>query len=126
MPVHSFPVTTTGEDGVAAGSVTTFALAPGAVLDAIKLDYGATAPASTDVTITEVGGLQRTVLAVANSATDGVYYPRHTTHDESGADTAGQQAFLLEGALTIAVAQSNALAPAVTVSIQTIQNMAAR
>ncbi len=122
MPIRSLQVTTTGTDGNATGSKTSdWSLRP-SVLDAIKVDYAGTAPATTDLTISEADGLGRTLLTLSNLATDGVYYPRHTTHDAAGADAGTKAPYVIEGRITAAVAQSNALAPAVTVELQVIEN----
>lgn len=127
MPVYTISVVTTGADGSASGSNTSHKFQPGTMLEAIQIDYHASAPgATTDITVTEADGLERTLLSVTNSATDGTYYPRHGTHDTDGSDSSGADLFIVEGALTVSVAGCNALDPAVQVSIQTVANRAAR
>ena len=110
----SVAVTTTGNAGVAAGSGTLSGMA-GFLLD-VSLDYHADAPgATTDVTIayTTQGG---NVLAVADTATDILLAPRQKLVDNANAAITDSHAlFPLNQALTISLAGSNALAPAVTV-----------
>lgn len=76
-------VTTTGGAGVSAGAATSDLPVTGYV-EAIQADYHASAPATTDLTITEAGGLARTLLTLANTATDAVKYPRVQVHDTAG------------------------------------------
>lgn len=109
-------VTTTGSAGSASGG----AMEPipggfGRVV-AVDVDFHASAPATTDVTLTAAG---RTILAVTNSATDKTYYPRHAVQTSAGADIASrnEEAPVAFDDLTVAVVQSNALDPAVTVTV---------
>lgn len=78
-------VATTGPAGAAAGSAGGF-VQPGR-LTAVEVDYAAGQPATTDLTVT-VGG--RTVLTLANQATDRVVNPRVPVQDAAGADIAGR------------------------------------
>ncbi len=109
-------VTTTGGDGAATGSAQTEAL-HGFFVD-VFLDYHASAPGTTDVTIayTERGG---NILAVANNATDGLYAPRQKPVDNANAAiTNAHDRFPLNQPLTISVAESNALTACVTAHIR--------
>ena len=110
------PVTTTGADGSATGSAsvdTQF----GFLLDAY-LDYGATAPNTTDVTIAHAG-VWGNLLVVSDNATDGRYAPRSALVDTSAAAITGAYDYLpINGPLTVSVAQANALAPCVTVYLR--------
>lgn len=108
-------VTTTGVAGSATGSATSRVL-NGKLLD-IRLDYDATAPATTDVTIAyEEGG---NILAVSNSATDALIAPRQKPVDNANAAiTNAFSEFPLAGQIVVSVAQSNALSPAVTVTLR--------
>lgn len=115
-------VTTTGSAGSATGSTTTVEFPPGTLLECVKIDYHASAPATTDLTITEAEGLQRDVLTLTDTNTDGTYYPRHGEHDPDGTAGSGVGHFVIEGALTIALAQSDALTDAVLVTFQTMRN----
>lgn len=127
MPTYSIPVTTTGSAGSATGTGTlAFKVDMGAI-DAIKIDYHASAPATTDVTISEVDGkLEQTLLAVTDNATDGTYYPRHAIHDNAGAEISGAGLYTVEGQIQVAVAGCDALTNAVVVHIRTVENRAVR
>lgn len=111
-------VTTTGSAGAATGSATTEVL-HGFLLD-VYLDYHASAPATTDVVIAHSNPTLGAVLTVANTKTDGRYVPRETVQTIAGAisDPDGYDRIALAGTLTVTVAESNALAPAVTVTIR--------
>jgi len=109
-------VTTTGDDAAAVGSAQTEAL-HGFLLD-VFLDYHASAPNTTDVTLayTERGG---NILAVANNATDGLYAPRQKPVDNANsAITNAHDRFPLNQPLTISVAGSDALTACVTAHIR--------
>jgi hypothetical protein len=112
-------VTTTGDAGSATGSGNTGVMS-GFLLD-IHLDFHASAPASTDVTIAfaERGG---NVLAVANANTDALYTPRVKPVDNANsAITDAHDKFPLNGRLSVAVAGSNALTDAVTAYIRYVR-----
>ncbi len=109
-------VTTTGTAGAATGSADTPAML-GELLD-IYLDFHVSAPATTDTTITfkERGD---NVLAVANSVTDARFHPRAKPVDAANvAITNAHDKFYLSGALHIALAQCDALDPALTAYIR--------
>jgi hypothetical protein len=55
-------------------------------IEAIDVDYDATAAAGTDVTITCVGGPGRdiTILTLTNANTDGLFFPRTVSHTLAG------------------------------------------
>lgn len=109
-------VTTVGENAAAVGSAQTEAL-HGFLLD-VFLDYHASAPNTTDVTIayTERGG---NLLTVANNVTDGLYAPRQKPVDNANsAITNAHDRFPLNQPLTISVAESNALTACVTAHIR--------
>lgn len=109
-------ITTTGSAGSATGSGT----APGmnGILLSIFLDYHASAPATTDVTIAyqNKGG---NILVASNSATDTLYFPVKQNCDNTGAAVTGVYAqFPLGDGLSISVAQCDALTAAVTAYIK--------
>ncbi len=109
-------VTTTGSAGSAAGSAMSIPI-KGFLLD-VYLDYHASAPITTDVTISEeVFG---NVLVRSNSATDGWLAPRKQTCDPAAADTGSYDYIPLDGPLTIAVAQADALTDCVVATIRWI------
>lgn len=113
MATFVYSITTTGADGSATGTITTEPLS--GFLEAVKLDYHASAPGTTDVTLTETSGLERAVLTEANNATDKIIYPSVAV---AGGTDVRRRIVLDATRLTIAVADCNALAPAVTVYIQ--------
>jgi hypothetical protein len=108
----SIPVTTTGSAGSATGSASATVI--GAIVS-VALDYHASAPATTDVTISQAAPLGN-ILVVSNSATDTTVAPRRTglVDSANAAITGSYDTFYLNGPVTVSVAQSNALDPAVT------------
>ncbi len=109
-------VTTTGADGGASGSGTSHVL-HGFLLD-VYLDYHASCPATADVTVayTTKGG---NIVVVSNNATDGLYAPRKQVCDSVGAAVSGvYDRWPLNQALTVSVAQANALTNCVVASIR--------
>lgn len=107
-------VTTIGSAGSAAGSAKSQAL-HGFLLD-VHVNYHASAPVTSDLTVTpEVGAA---ILTVSNSATDALYSPRAATCDASAAATGGESLIPLNGQLTVALAQSDALTDAAVVTIR--------
>ncbi len=61
MPEYVIHVTTTGSAGSATGTGTSDELVTG-YIEAVLHDFHASAPATTDSTVAEVGGLARTIL----------------------------------------------------------------
>lgn len=110
-------VTTTGTAGSASGSANSEAL-NGLLLD-VFLDYHASAPGgTTDVTITDTARSD-TILAVSNSATDARIAPRQKPVDNANsAITNAHDRFPLNGPITVAVAQSDALTNCVVAYIR--------
>jgi len=120
----TIPVTTTGGDAAATGTGTLpHKLPKGSFITAIYVDYHASAPATTDVTITDDANPDQPILTLTDKNTDAWYYPTHAMHDNTGVDTGQRGLFMSEGAISVAVAGCNALAPAVTVYIQTMRNV---
>lgn len=108
-------VTTTGVAGSASGN----ADSPGinGYIEAIYLDFHASAPATTDVTVSYKarGG---NILAVTNSATDAMFAPRIKPVDNANAAiTNAHDRFAVNDKINVAVAQSDALTGAVTAYI---------
>lgn len=117
MSLARVDVTTTGTAGSAVGSGQTLPL-PG-VLGFIQVDYHASAPGTTDVTISEAGGPQRTILTLTNRNTDGIFYPNVSFTDGTGAAyaTASYGAWVLANTpITVSVAGCDALTDAVKVT----------
>ena len=114
---HELKISTTGGAGVATGSG--ILSLPLCELLAIYLNYHASAPATTDVTAKSVGDPATvTLLTRSNSATDAWLYPTVNVHDNVGVAVTGAQAppVIHAGALSIDVAQCDALTDCVTVT----------
>ncbi len=111
---QTISITTTGGAGAASGSATTVPI-HGFLLD-VFLDYNTAAPATTDVTISDpVFG---NIVVKSNNATDCKLAPREKTHDVAAADTTFFDLIPLNGAITISVAQADALANCVIVTLR--------
>lgn len=108
------PITTTGADGAATGEVETIPI-QGFLLD-IYINYDAAAPATTDLTITDP--TFGAILTKSNSNTDAWTAPRKDTVDLSAAATGNYDLIPLNSALTLSVAQADALDPCVTVTLR--------
>ncbi len=111
------PVNTTGTAGSATGTAVTEPINGDVV--SVRLDFNAGAPATTTVDLDEVGGAARKILDKAASNTDVVHYPTALADDNTGTPLTGIYArFSLAGRpIRITVAASDALTPAVTVTI---------
>ena len=113
-------VTTSGSAGAATGNADSAAML-GELLD-VFLDYHASAPATTDVTITDKERGD-TVLTATSTATDARHHPRAKPVDNAGAAiTNAHDKFFLSGALNVAVAQCDALTNAVRAYIRYRRN----
>lgn len=111
-------VTTTGGSGASAGTGTSGKIS--GLLMSIKVTYTAQ-HANTDVTITEVGGLGRTLLTLTNVNMTGTYYPNVAAQDTVGAAITGQyRPFELSTPILVTVAQGNDGAPGVSVQFDYI------
>lgn len=116
---RTIEVTTTGSAGSAAGTGAV-AVPAGAEVLALHIDYHASAPATTDVTLSAVGEPDsQTIETITSSVTDGWHYPRQQVRDSAGALVAGAyDRFIAHaGILTVAVAQCDALTDAVVATI---------
>lgn len=112
---YSVPVTTTGSAGSATGTATSETII-GELID-VYLDFHASAPATTDVTIAFAQG--GNILVGADSGTDGRFAPRQKAVDNTGAAiTDSNDRFVLNSPITVAVAQSDALTNAVVAYIK--------
>lgn len=109
-------VTTTGSAGSATGEADSPAMV-GELVD-IFLDFHASAPATTDTTV-KFKERADNVLAVANSTTDARFHPRAKPVDNANAAiTDAHDKFFLNGALTVSLAQCDALTDAVVAYIR--------
>jgi hypothetical protein len=112
-------VTTTGGAGVSAGNATSQDVITGK-LHAVYLNYAATAPGTTDVTISMPEAPEQTLLTVSNNATDGWYLPRQAVCDTAGAGLTYDgtrtvnEPLPVDGRIKLTVAQSNDLTDCVT------------
>jgi hypothetical protein len=116
MPIDTYTitVTTTGSAGSATGSGSANILG-GALLD-IHLNFHASAPATTDTTIAMANG---NVLVVTSSSTDVLVAPRQKLVDNANAAiTNSFDYFYLTGALTITLAECDALTGALVATIR--------
>lgn len=112
-------ITTTGSAGSATGEAYSPAM-DGFLLD-IYLDYNASAPATTDLTVTDA---QRgdTLLTLTSTATDARVALREQAKDNAGALIGGlYELYPLNGSLKFALAQCDALAVALTVYIRYLE-----
>ena len=109
---HTIKVSTTGSDASATGSLVT--PLPYSELLALYVNFHASAPASTDTTISSPGSpVALTLLTI----TDAWYYPSHQLDDASGSAITGAYIpALVHGNLLVEFAGCDALTDAVTIS----------
>jgi len=102
-------VTTTGSAGSASGTGTSRPL--NGLLLGIYLDYHASAPATTDVTVsTDTTAHGGTIATVSDNNSDGYYPVRVQAVDNTGAAISGvYEMWPLVGKVKISVAQADAL-----------------
>ena len=112
-------VTTTGSAGSATGTASTNSPVQG-WLEAVRLDYDATSPPSTDITLVEIGGMERTLLTVSNANTDVTLYPQPFVSDTAGivSTTESKPYFIDTAQLQVNVAQCDPLAAAIVATLQ--------
>lgn len=114
-------VTTTDSAGAATGSATPDPDHGISYLTDVKLTYNS-APATTKVVISEVGGLGKTLLSIIGN-TDGIFPARTPTYSAlDGALTGGFDLVQFSGQLQVDVTLSDALDPAVTVELEYLDN----
>lgn len=118
---YTIPVTTTGSAGSATGTASKQTSRPG-VIRFVAVDYHASAPATTDLVIKADDTNGATLFTVTNSATDITAKPVAMPGvDEGNAATAatdlGAGGFPYSTGIFVSLAQSDALAPAATVSV---------
>ena len=114
---HTVKVSTTGSSGSATGSLVT--ALPYCELLAARLDFHASAPGTTDTTLSSPGGpVSVTLLTITNSATDAWYYPTHQLDDSSGSAITGAYIpAVIHGNLLVELAGCDALTDALTMTI---------
>lgn len=114
IAVSRIAITTTGSAGSATGSGTTIPI-NGFLLD-VYIDYHASCPNTADVSISDA--VFGNVLVVSNNNTDAWYAPRKATCDPAAAATGLYDLIPLNGALTINVAQADALTNCAVVHVR--------
>ena len=114
---HTVKVSTTGSDASATGSLVTSL--PWCELLAVYMDFHASAPASTDTTLSSPGGpVSVTLLTVTNSATDAWFYPTHQLDDASASAITGAYIpAIIHGNLLTEIAGCDALTDALTLTL---------
>lgn len=121
MATYAIPVTTVGAAGSATGT-TTLGFVTKGLIDMVKVDYHASAPATTVVVLSESGGSGQTVLTAPASATDATFYPQRQNHTPAGAAIAADyDRFFITGKLLVTVTLSDALTNAVIVTVNVIE-----
>ena len=110
-------VSTTGSDASATGSLVT--ALPYCELLAGYFNFHASAPASTDTTLSSPGDpVALTLLTITYSATDALYYPSLQMDDNAGAAITGAYVpALIHGNLLVELAGCDALTDALTLTI---------
>lgn len=109
-------IDTSGSSGSATGSAT-IAVPAWGYLEWIYIDYHASAPATTDVTIAHAGTPPGgNILVRSDSKTDGIFYPRGAACDAAAsAITNSAVRISVGGSVTVSIAQCDALTGAATV-----------
>lgn len=116
------PVTTTGAAGSASGEAFTQYPAAGAIVAGFDIKYHASAPNTTDVTISEElpGGALRTLLTLTDGNTSVFKAVQVASVDSTNTATGGYVPLVVVGRIKVVVAQCDALTNAVVVSAQII------
>jgi hypothetical protein len=113
---ETIKITTTGSAGSAAGSAESVPI-QGFLLD-VYLDYHASSPGTTDLTVTDP--TFGTIFTLSNCNTDGWYAPRKQTSDGTGVATGMYDLIPINAALTFALAQADALTDCITITLRYI------
>ena len=110
-------VSTTGSDASATGSLVT--ALPYSELLAAYFNFHASAPASTDTTLSSPGDpVSVTLLTITNSATDAWVYPSFQMDDNTASAVTGAYVpALIHGNLLVELAGCDALTDALTLTI---------
>ena len=114
---HIIKVSTTGSDASATGS--RIVPLPYCEILAARMDFHASAPGTTDTTLSSPGDpVSVTLLTITNSATDAWYYPSIQLDDNSGSAITGAYVpAIVHGNLLVELAGSDALTDALTLTI---------
>ena len=114
---HVIKVSTTGSDASATGS--RVVPLPYCEIIAARMDFHASAPGTTDTTLSSPGDpVSVTLLTITNSATDAWYYPSIQLDDSSGSAITGAYVpAIVHGNLLVELAGCDALTDALTLTI---------
>ena len=119
IQTEKIEVTTSGEDGSAAGSAVSARALVGEVA-AIYIDWAATAPGTSDIDVvceSDDDHPEITLVGKDDSATDAWFYPTIEETDTAGTGRSSYREIPISGSVKVTVAQCNALDPAVTVYV---------
>ena len=110
-------VTTTGSAGSASGNATSSRMAMGEIVK-IYVNFNASAPNTTDITIETATAPTETILVDANSCTDAWFYPAraHALNTDGSAINSWSRVWV-EDYVKVSLAQCDALTAAVVVDI---------
>ena len=113
---HTIKVSTTGSDASATGSLVT--ALPYSELLALYVNFHASAPGTTDTTISSPGNpVALTLLTLTNSNSDAWYYPTQQLDDSSGSAITGAYIpAIVHGNLLVELAGCDALTDAVVIT----------
>ena len=114
IAIQTLEITTTGSAGSATGSGTTIPIM-GFLLD-VYLDYDGSAPATTDVTISDP--IFGNLVVNSNSNTDVWLAPRKQTCDGAASASGLYDLIPINSAITIDVAQADALTDCVIATLR--------
>ncbi len=117
MPEYTIQVNTTGGSGSASGTAETATPVRGFVY-AVKMDYNASAPATTTVQLMVGEGLNQTILDLPAGNTDTTLYPRVQENATDGTTLTSRAVAYVDGhKLSVAVANCDALTDAVVARV---------
>lgn len=112
-------VTTTGSAGSATGDG--YSKAVSGFLVGAYFDFHASAPATTDTTVTDVA-TGRTILTLTNTVTDAMHVVQKQASDNTGTAISGAYAYSpIDGEIKISLAQCDALTNAVQVHLYILE-----
>ena len=117
--IITLTVNTVGGAGSAVGA-TTSTLPVTGWLEAVKIVYNGSAPASTDLNLNEIGGLGRTLLTITNSNTPVTLYPEVYVSNPTATvlTTLTKPYFIDLARLQVGIAGCDPLTAAAVVTIQ--------
>ena len=111
-------ITTVGGNGAATGTAQITEL-NGELID-IYVNYHASAPGSTVLTITQSDPVEGNILVCPAGNADKLFAPRKQACDGAGSLVASWEKFILNGTMTLVVTLSNALTYCVEVTVRYI------